>query len=132
MKTLIAEDETTSRLLLQEMLKPFGPCRVVADGLEAVQAVFQSHEEGEPFTLICLDILMPEMDGQQVLQRIRDHEESRGIPPSAAAKVVMLTALHDVRTVSDSYYLLCDAYLSKPIDGRRLLEELGKLGLISR
>jgi two-component system chemotaxis response regulator CheY len=130
MKILIAEDDHTSRLLLREIMKPYGPCQVVVNGREAVEAVAQAHAENAPFTLICLDIMMPEMDGQQALQQIRELEEGKGIPPTEAAKVIMTTALNDVRSVSDSYYLLCDAYVSKPLDRKRLQHELAKLGLI--
>ena len=130
MKTLIVEDDFTSRLLLQELLKSYGPSHIAVNGKEAVEAVRLALEAGEPYNLICLDIMMPEMDGQEALRQIREQEEARGILPSKGAKIVMTTALGDLKNVSAAYRNLCDAYLTKPIQKAKLLEELRKLGLI--
>ena len=131
MKTLIVEDDFTSRLLLLEIMKSHGPLHVAVNGREAVEAVRSALEAKAPYDLICLDIMMPEMDGQQALRMIREHEEARGILSSNGAKIVMTTALSDLRNVSAAFGGLCDAYLVKPIEKYKLLEELRKLGLIS-
>jgi two-component system chemotaxis response regulator CheY len=131
MKTLIVEDDFTSRLLLQEILKPYGPSHVAVNGREAVEAVRLALEANEPYDLICLDIMMPEMDGQAALKDIRAQEEARGILSSKGAKIVMTTALGDIRNVSAAYNSLCDGYLTKPIQKAKLLEGLRKLKLIS-
>ena len=131
MKTLIVEDDFTSRLLLQEILKSYGPCQTAVNGRKAVEVVQEALEEGEPFDLVCLDIMMPEMDGQQALEMIRNLEESSGIPSNEGAKIVMTTALADMKNVMAAHRNLCDAYLAKPVDKARLLEELRKLGLVS-
>jgi two-component system chemotaxis response regulator CheY len=131
MKTLIVEDDFTSRLLLQELLKSYGPSHIAVNGKEAVEAVRFALEVGEPYDLICLDIMMPEMDGQEALQKIREQEEARGILSSKGAKIVMTTALADLKNVSAAYHSLCDAYLTKPIQKAKLIEELRKLALIN-
>jgi two-component system chemotaxis response regulator CheY len=131
MKTLIVEDDFTSRLLLQEILKPYGPSHVAVNGREAVEAVRLALEANEPYDLICLDIMMPEMDGQAALKDIRAQEKARGILSSDGAKIVMTTALGDIRNVSAAYNSLCDGYLTKPIQKAKLLEELRTLKLIS-
>ena len=130
MKTLIAEDDFTSRLIMQEILKIYGPCHIAVNGKEAVEAVRLALEAGEPYTLICLDIMMPGMDGQEALRQIRAQEEARGILSSNGAKIVMTTALNDMKNVSSAYGSLCDVYLTKPIQKAMLLEELRKLKLI--
>jgi len=129
MKTLIVEDDFTSRLLLQELLKSYGPCHIAVNGKEAVEATAAALED-EPYDLICLDIMMPEMDGQEALRRIREQEEARDILSSNGAKIVMTTALDDIKNVSAAYQSLCDGYLTKPIQKAKLLEELRKLELI--
>ena len=126
MKTLIVEDDKTSHLLLKEILKPFGPSQSAGNGREAVEALRAALESGEPFDLVCLDIMMPEMDGQQALQEIRALEEAQG---SSGAKIIMTTALDDPKNVITAFSGLADAYLVKPIDKARLLEELRKLKL---
>jgi two-component system chemotaxis response regulator CheY len=131
MKTLIVEDDFTSRLLMQELLNGFGPTHIAVDGREACDAVRLSLESGEPYKLICLDIMLPEKDGQQVLKEVRAMEEAKGITSTHGAKIVMTTALDNLKNVSKAYSSLCDAYLVKPIKKAQLLEELRKLKLIA-
>jgi len=131
MKTLIVEDDFTSRLLLQELLKSYGPSHVAVNGKEAVEAVRLALEAGEPYDLICLDIMMPEMDGQAALRNIRAQEEAREIISSSGAKIVMTTALADRGNVIEAAKNHCDGFLVKPIQKERLINELRKLKLIS-
>jgi two-component system chemotaxis response regulator CheY len=131
MKTLITEDDFTSRLLLQELLKSYGQSHVAVNGKEAVEAVRLALDADDPYDLICLDIMMPEMDGQEALREIRALEEARGITFSSGAKIVMTTALTDLQSVRSAYSGLCDMYLTKPIQKSNLLEKLHQLALIA-
>ena len=124
MKTLIVEDDFTSRLLLQEILKDYGAVHIAANGGEAVQAVRAALETNQPYSLICMDIMMPEMDGYQALRAIRGLEEARGITSSKGVKIFMITALDGVKDVIQGFHGLCDAYLFKPVDKAKLLEQL--------
>jgi len=130
MKTLIVEDDFTSRLFLLELLKSFGPSHLAVNGREAVDALSLALEAGEPYDLICLDIMMPEMDGQEALRQIRAQEESRGILSSQGVKIVMTTALGDLKNVGAAYHSLCDAYLTKPVQKTKLMDKLRELKLI--
>lgn len=129
MKTLIVEDDFTSRLLLQEILKDYGVVHIAANGKEGVQAVRAAMDYGEPYNLVCLDIMMPEMDGYQALKEIRNVEESWGISSSEGAKIFMVTARDGVKDVIQGFYGLCDAYLYKPLDKAKLVERLREFGL---
>jgi two-component system chemotaxis response regulator CheY len=131
MKTLIVEDELTSRVVLREILKRFGPPHVALNGAEAVRAVREALEASEPFDLICLDIMMPEMDGHEALKRIRQLEGEAGLPSEKRAKVIMTTAHSDRDNVLEAIRGQCDYFLVKPIDGKALLEELRRFGLIA-
>jgi two-component system, chemotaxis family, chemotaxis protein CheY len=87
-------------------------------------------ESGDPFNLICLDIMMPEMNGQEVLRQIREKENAMGIPACDRVKIVMTTALSEqIQTATDDQHQY-DAYLTKPIGKAKLLEELRRLKLI--
>ncbi|MBI4763223.1 MAG: response regulator [Deltaproteobacteria bacterium] len=130
MKSLVVEDDFTSSLLLQEILKKYGPCQTAVDGQKALEAVRAASESGTPFDLICLDIMMPEMDGHQALQQIRALEKAQGVLSPGGAKIIMTTALSDPKNVVEALSGLADAYLVKPIDKARLLDELRKLKLI--
>jgi two-component system, chemotaxis family, chemotaxis protein CheY len=131
MKTLIVEDDLVSRALLEEFLRGYGPLHIAVNGREAIHAVRIAWEAGEPYNLICLDIMMPEMDGQAALHEIRAMEKAMGIKPSETSKILMTTALHDPKNMIASYQDKCDAYLVKPINRIKLTEELRKLKLIS-
>ena len=130
MKTLIVEDDFTSRLLLRKILETYGPYHLAEDGRQAVEAVRFALVTGQPYDLICLDIMMPKMDGQAALKEIRALEETKGIVPACRAKVIMTTALADRANVIEAGMQHCDSYLVKPIDKARLLNKLRELGLI--
>lgn len=131
MKTLIVEDDFTSRLLMQELLNRYGPVHIAVNGLEATEAVRLSLEAGEPYNLICLDIMMPKKDGHQALKEIRAMEEEHGIISTRGAKIMMTTAVNSIKSVSTAFHGLCDAYLVKPIKRATLLEELRKAKLVT-
>jgi len=130
MKTLIVEDDFTSRLLLQELLKGYGPAHIAVNGKEAIEAVRLALEAGEPYALICLDIMMPEMDGQEALKEIRTLEEAREIISSNRAKILMTTAHADKVNVIKAREQQCDFFLVKPIQRAKLIEVLRQLKLI--
>jgi two-component system chemotaxis response regulator CheY len=129
-KTLIVEDELTSRVMLREILKRYGPPQVAMNGKEAVEAVRIALEAGDPYNLICLDIMMPEMNGQEALKRIRQMEEEAGVGSAKRSKVIMTTAHSDRDNVLEAIQSQCDYFLVKPIDSRILLQELRRMGLI--
>jgi two-component system, chemotaxis family, chemotaxis protein CheY len=130
MKTLVVEDDFTSRFLLNTILAPYGECQVAENGREAIAAFRSAREEGRQYDLICLDIMMPEMDGQAALEEIRDLEKAAGIQAGKGVKVIMTTALDDPKNVMKAHYQFCDGYLIKPINKAKLLEHLQHFGLI--
>ena len=130
MRTLIVEDDFTSRLLLQSFLSRYGECHIAVNGKEAVDAFRAARERGEAYDLVCMDIMMPEMDGQTAVREMRAMEEARGTRSTDGAKIIMTTALDDVKNVVESFQSLCDAYLFKPIDRQMLLNRIQELHLM--
>jgi two-component system chemotaxis response regulator CheY len=132
MRVLIAEDDFVARRILKEILSPYGDCDVVVDGEEAVRAFQLAQDEHNPYHLVCLDIMMPNLDGQDALKRIRALETERGIDKKTETKVIMITALSDPKTVFNAFYRGgATAYIVKPIDKTKLLNEIRQFGLIS-
>ncbi len=132
MRFLVVEDETTSRHLLKSILSAHGDCDAVTDGDEAIEAFRKALDEDKPYSLICMDIMMPKMDGQTALTEIRKVEKEKGIRGSRKVKAIMTTALEDQKNVIDAFYKGgAAAYIVKPIDKQKLLAEMKKMDLIS-
>lgn len=131
MKILIAEDDLISRKFLQKFLSRYGECDLVVDGLETLDAFMISLKENKPYDLICLDIMMPKVDGVKVLKAIRELEAQKDIPTEKRSKIIMTTALSETQFVQTAFQYGCEAYASKPIDTGKLVEVMQKLGLIS-
>ena len=130
MKILLAEDDFVTRKFMLNFLSKYGECDVAVVGLEAVEAFALAFEDGEPYDLVCLDIMMPVMDGYQALKEIRDVEKKMNIPEEKAVKVIMTTALNDERNVKMAFELGCSVYSGKPINQERFEKALIKLGLV--
>lgn len=130
MKILLAEDDFASRKFMDNYLSKYGDCDVTVDGEEAVDAFMMALEDGEPYDLACLDVMMPVLDGYQVLKAIRNIEAERGIAKDKRIKVIMTTALNEERNVKMAFDLGCEAYSGKPIDVEKFDKVLKKLGLI--
>ena len=130
MKILIAEDDFASRKFMLRFLQKFGECDITVDGLEAVDAFLIALEAGEGYDLVCLDIMMPALDGYQALKAIRDIEKEKQIPEEKRTKIIMTTALTEGRNVSKAFELGCVAYAGKPIDQEKFENVLRKINLI--
>lgn len=130
MKILLAEDDFASRKFMDRYLSKYGECDVTVDGEEAVDAFMMALEDDEPYDLVCLDVMMPVMDGYQVLKAIRDIEAKRNTPDSERVKIIMTTALNDEKNVKKAFELGCEAYAGKPIDVERFETVLRKLKLL--
>lgn len=130
MKTLLAEDDFASRKFMDKHLSQYGECDVTVDGEEAVGAYMMALEDGEPYDLVCLDVMMPVLDGYQVLKAIRDIEVEKKIPQEKRVKIIMTTALNEERNVKKAFELGCEAYSGKPIDVEKFEQVLKRLELI--
>lgn len=130
MRILIAEDDLASRKFLFKFLSPFGEVDLVVDGLEALDAFIIAQKEEEPYDLICLDIMMPKVDGVKVLKAIRDLETQKGLLPEKRSKIIMTTALAEAQLVQNAFEIGCEAYAAKPIDTKKFVEVMEKLELI--
>lgn len=130
MKILIAEDDYVSRKFLYKFLSGYGECDITVDGMEAIEVFMMSLDEESYYDLICLDIMMPEVDGVKALKTIRLLEEERQLPKDKRAKIIMTTALNDTEKVMGSFDSGSEAYAVKPIDIDKFIDVMGKLGLI--
>lgn len=129
MRILIAEDDLASRKFLQKVLTRFGDCDLVVDGEEALEAFMMAWNEGHPYNLICLDIMMPNVDGMKALKIIRDIETEKNLQDQNRAKIIVISALDRAEEVVAAFNKGCEAYAVKPIDTEKLYQVMKKLGL---
>ena len=130
MRSLIVDDDFFCRRILQTILSTFGESHVAVDGKEALFAFEQAIAEEKPYDVICLDIMMPEMDGQEVLKEIRRIEASKNIFGSDCVKIIMTTALDDSENIKEAFREQCESYIIKPISKSKLMNALETLELI--
>ena len=130
-RCLIVDDDRVCRELLRDMLDPVAECDFAFDGSEAVDVVRLAIEDRMPYELICLDIMMPGMDGHEALSAIRELEFNHGICCRDGAKVIMTTALRDSKHCIQSFREGCECYVTKPVNHDELFDKVRSLSLLS-
>ena len=131
MKVLIVEDDAVSRKLIEMLIKPLADEYDLAeDGLIAMDFFNKSLEDKSRYDLILLDIMLPKMDGQSLLQEFRKLETKNGFLGNNGCKIIMVSALSDAGNIMEAFKNQCDGYLTKPYNKNNLLMELKKLELI--
>lgn len=127
MKILVVEDDKNSAKLMVLFLAQYGTVVHVVDGLAAFSEVMSAVSIGEPFDLIMMDIMMPNMDGIETVQCIRDFERKADVSREQGAKIIMVSALADDTVRAEAYQKGCAAYIRKPVDfkflGKIIAEE---------
>jgi two-component system chemotaxis response regulator CheY len=130
LKMLIVEDDLPSYKILEEYLSEYGDCTIVANGAEGVEAFKNELDAGTPYDLVCLDIMMPEMDGHEALRTIRQIEQKHGIFEPSGVSVIMTTAKDRSRDMIEAFDEGCASYIVKPVEQEKLVAEMQKLDLI--
>lgn len=114
---LVAEDDTDLREVLSSWLSRNGHRVVPArDGAEALAAIERDHID-----LLVLDLVMPNIDGFEVLRRLKEIRNGVTLP------VVVVTGTDRSATEMQALRLGANVYLSKPIDAAALTEEVTRL-----
>jgi sigma-B regulation protein RsbU (phosphoserine phosphatase) len=114
-KILIVDDQEENCAVLQRRLEKEGhTCISVHDGETALDRLAT-----EPFDLVLLDIMMPGIDGREVLRRIKSDEKLRHLP------VIMISALDQIDSVVECIQLGAEDYLSKPFNPVLLRARIG-------
>ena len=114
-KILVVDDESRMRKLVRDFLvKKDYQVVEAADGQEAVDIFFEQND----ISLVILDVMMPKMDGREVLKEIREYSK---VP------VIMLTAKSDERDELAGFDLGADEYISKPFSPKILVARVDAL-----
>lgn len=127
MNILIIEDDITSGKVLSRILQRYGTVTIATDGRQGLDGFKDALNNKTPYDLIFLDIMMPEIDGQEVLKEIRKTEEMLGIFGLDGVKVIMTTALDDNKNIMQAFRSQCEGYLVKPILKDKVHAEIKRL-----
>lgn len=112
-KILAVDDENDILLILRTSLKDEYDVRTASSGADALQKV----DEEVP-DLIILDLMMPEMDGIEVLETLREREDTATTP------VIFLTGVSDKAKIREALDKGTDFYIVKPFNHNDLLSKV--------
>jgi two-component system, chemotaxis family, chemotaxis protein CheY len=130
MRCLIVEDNDLAREGLRYFLVEHAELELAVNGREAVVLFQQALTQMRPFDLVLLDIVMPEMDGQEALKLMRLAEQHHSAPDSKKAVIIMTTALNSPENMEEALWEGdCTDYLVKPIVRADLMAMLRRYGL---
>jgi CheY-like chemotaxis protein len=114
---LVVEDEFDSIQMVSKILNHYGvEVHIAHNGTECLQFL----ESLNP-TFIIMDLALPEMDGWETLDKIRQNPETRAIPVAA------ITAYHSVNVAEDARAAGFDAYFPKPLSTTSIIDKLSEL-----
>lgn len=123
---MIEDDEGHARLI-QKNLRRAGIMNEIVwlkNGTEALAyfhgGIVRDHDK----TLILLDLNLPEIDGFEVLERLKNEESTKMIP------VIILTTTSNQKEIDRCYELGCNIYITKPVDYQEFSQALAKLGMM--
>lgn len=109
-KILIVEDNVMNAELLKEILEQIGQSAVIAEkGQKAIELLKE-----EKFDLILLDIMMPELNGFEVIKILKNNSNTAEIP------VIFITALNDIKDIVEGLDLGSYGYITKPYNVEEL------------
>ena len=113
-RVLVVDDEEMIRKFLRIHLSKWGfEVREAGDGVQAVEEL-----SNDDFDLLICDIMMPNMDGWQVLKEVKSNPRTKDMP------VIFLTAKDRAADIVKGYELGVDYYITKPFTKAQLLEGL--------
>ncbi|CCO24945.1 response regulator [Maridesulfovibrio hydrothermalis] len=125
MRFLIIDDDETVHMYLTKLLSPYARCEAVFNGKEAIDRYKEAYEAKDPFDTVFMDILMPEMDGHEVTQKLRDLEKELQVDGPEEFKLVMITSLKDTKNVSQAFFKgYASCYIVKPFNKVQVMSEL--------
>jgi two-component system, chemotaxis family, chemotaxis protein CheY len=111
-KTLIIDDEIQEYTCIKSML---GVCDIVESGLIGVEYAETALKIKSYYNLILLDVVIPDLDGIEVIRKIRDLEKSYNIKSSSEAKIVVVSSRRDEPTILEAFRNGATGWIDKPV-----------------
>lgn len=133
MKILIVEDDKVCANMYKIELSKFGQCDIVNDGKTALKTFKEALENGKPYQLMILDIVLPDIDGGEVLKIVRGIEEEIGIAYLDKLRIVVATAYDDWynrKIIIDKLNYEYETFYIKSPDVNELIDKIIDLGFV--
>lgn len=129
MRILVVDDESVSRKSMRYILSEFGECILAENAANAISEFKKAWHDWRPFSLITLDIGLPDMNGVELLSQIRHLEKEKNIPENERVKIIMVTSHSDKDRVIDCLKAGCDEFIVKPADRESMASKLSRIGI---
>lgn len=123
---MIEDDEGHARLI-EKNLRRGGITNALvhlSTGKEAIDFFFAPNSLSSGAMLVLLDLNLPEVDGYEILRRLKENVQTQNIP------VIILTTTDNPKEIDRCYEMGCNVYLVKPVDYEKFAESIRKLGLL--
>ncbi len=131
MRFLIVDDDELNLKYLRAVLSPYAECVEASSGKDTIALFREDISRGSLFDAVFMDIMMPETDGHATVRELRDIEKESGVAFDLQFKLVMVSALSDVKNVTQSFFKgMADLYLTKPVAPDTIISELKRNGLL--
>ncbi len=114
-RILVVDDDPMIRMLVKDMLEAEGFSITIAEDGEQGLGVLQQEADPADFSLVILDVIMPGMNGLQMLTKLKDEDSTKAIP------VIMLTGEDKTEDILAGYNVGADYYITKPFTRQQLL-----------
>jgi two-component system chemotaxis response regulator CheY len=128
---LIVEDEELSRSILHDYLSDFASCDTAENGSQGFEFFKKAIVDGKPYDLVCTDLVMPLMDGYDLIRNIREYENGHAVQSHVRTNIFVISMSNS--SVDMSHAILeCDSddYIVKPFHRDQLKSQLEKYNLI--
>jgi two-component system chemotaxis response regulator CheY len=130
MKILVVEDEVVSREKMVMIMQSYGECQTASDGTSAIEAFQEAWNNWAPFDLMTLDIGMPDMDGIEILKKIRNIEYEKKMPEDKYVKIIMVTSEGKKEKVWSCIEAGCNDYIVKPFNRETVSKKMERQGFV--
>ena len=129
-KCLIVDDDELGREIIAQYLQSVPVVDTAIGGQDAIEKFQAALTADDPYELILLDIVMPDVDGIAAGKEIRKLEKGLSLPADKQVKIIMLTALNTPQNVMQSMLAVqSSAYLVKPVEPEKIRKTISQLGL---
>jgi two-component system chemotaxis response regulator CheY len=125
---LIVEDDRIAQRFLQKFLKEIGDVGIAETGKQGIEMYAQALID-DRYSMVCLDIDLPDISGNEVLCAIRDLEKEHGLLKEERSIVLITTAESGMKNVLQAMNHGCDGYIIKPFSREQLFVELNRIGV---